>query len=105
MFARWCRTQDGVFDAPSGMELVRRFATLSHDHYLLLYRIVPTRTLPAPYCGQRTHAGGRNVGIGVDVHVHRITNRLGWHAPPTKNPEETRYVPKSLSSPSSLACP
>ncbi|CCM04574.1 uncharacterized protein FIBRA_06755 [Fibroporia radiculosa] len=31
-----------------------------------------------------------NAGIGVDVHVHRITNRLGWHAPPTKNPEETR---------------
>ncbi|KAG6854166.1 hypothetical protein C0991_009818 [Blastosporella zonata] len=31
-----------------------------------------------------------NVGIGVDVHVHRITNRLGWHKPPTKNPEGTR---------------
>ncbi|KAI9508452.1 DNA glycosylase [Russula earlei] len=31
-----------------------------------------------------------NVGIGVDVHVHRITNRLRWHKPPTKNPEETR---------------
>ncbi|KAH7928163.1 DNA glycosylase [Leucogyrophana mollusca] len=33
-----------------------------------------------------------NVGIGVDVHVHRITNRLGWHRKPTKNPEETRLV-------------
>jgi endonuclease III len=32
----------------------------------------------------------RNVGIGVDVHVHRITNRLKWHKPPTKTPEETR---------------
>ncbi|KAF8232589.1 DNA glycosylase [Tricholoma matsutake] len=31
-----------------------------------------------------------NVGIGVDVHVHRITNRLGWHKPPTKTPEATR---------------
>ncbi|PBK62846.1 DNA glycosylase [Armillaria solidipes] len=31
-----------------------------------------------------------NHGIGVGVHVHRITNRLGWHRPPTKNPEETR---------------
>ncbi|KAF7428092.1 DNA N-glycosylase and apurinic/apyrimidinic (AP) lyase [Pleurotus ostreatus] len=31
-----------------------------------------------------------NVGIGVDVHVHRITNRLGWHKPPTNTPEETR---------------
>jgi endonuclease-3 len=26
------------------------------------------------------------------VHVHRITNRLKWHKPPTKNPEETRFV-------------
>jgi len=42
-----------------------------------------------------------NVGIGVDVHVHRITNRLGWHKLPTKNPEETRlnlqsWLPKEL---------
>ncbi|KAK1215676.1 alpha,alpha-trehalase nth1 [Marasmius sp. AFHP31] len=42
-----------------------------------------------------------NHGIGVDVHVHRITNRLGWHKPPTKNPEETRlnlqsWLPKEL---------
>jgi endonuclease-3 len=34
--------------------------------------------------------GDRNVGIGVDVHVHRITNRLKWHKPLTKTPEETR---------------
>lgn len=33
-----------------------------------------------------------NAGIGVDVHVHRITNRLKWHKPPTKTPEETRQV-------------
>ena len=36
--------------------------------------------------------GCSNAGIGVDVHVHRITNRLGWHKPPTKTPEETRSV-------------
>ncbi|KAF9032974.1 DNA glycosylase [Panaeolus papilionaceus] len=40
-------------------------------------------------------------GIGVDVHVHRITNLLGWHKPPTKTPEETRlnlqsWLPKEL---------
>ncbi|KAG8810803.1 DNA N-glycosylase and apurinic/apyrimidinic (AP) lyase [Serendipita sp. 399] len=38
-------------------------------------------------------AWGDNVGIGVDVHVHRITNRLGWHyrgKKETKTPEETR---------------
>ncbi|PPQ65822.1 hypothetical protein CVT24_012049 [Panaeolus cyanescens] len=42
-----------------------------------------------------------NHGIGVDVHVHRITNLLGWHKPPTKTPEETRlnlqsWLPKEL---------
>jgi endonuclease III len=33
-------------------------------------------------------AWGVDEGIGVDVHVHRITNLWGWHA--TKTPEETR---------------
>jgi endonuclease-3 len=33
-------------------------------------------------------AWGRDEGIGVDVHVHRITNLWGWHR--TRNPEETR---------------
>ncbi|KAG8924313.1 DNA N-glycosylase and apurinic/apyrimidinic (AP) lyase [Tulasnella sp. 418] len=42
-----------------------------------------------------------NLGIGVDVHVHRITNRLGWHKKPTATPEQTRlnlqsWLPKSL---------
>uniref|UniRef100_A0A8C5DU25 Endonuclease III-like protein 1 n=1 Tax=Gouania willdenowi TaxID=441366 RepID=A0A8C5DU25_GOUWI len=29
-------------------------------------------------------------GIGVDTHVHRISNRLGWLKKQSKNPEETR---------------
>jgi endonuclease III len=33
-------------------------------------------------------AWGIDLGIGVDVHVHRITNLWGWHT--TKTPEETR---------------
>lgn len=33
-------------------------------------------------------AWGRTEGIGVDVHVHRITNLWGWHK--TNTPEETR---------------
>ncbi|KAI7902212.1 DNA glycosylase, partial [Cokeromyces recurvatus] len=33
-------------------------------------------------------AWNKNIGIGVDVHVHRICNRLGWVK--TKTPEETR---------------
>jgi len=38
-------------------------------------------------------AFGEPSGIGVDVHVHRITNRLGWNK--TKQPEDTR---KALES-------
>ncbi|KAN0061732.1 orotidine 5'-phosphate decarboxylase [Thecaphora frezii] len=42
---------------------------------------------------------GIQVGIGVDTHVHRMTNRLGWHS--TKTPEQTRlnlqsWLPKEL---------
>ena len=35
-------------------------------------------------------AWGRTEGIGVDVHVHRITNLWGWHQ--TRSPEETRAI-------------
>ena len=38
-------------------------------------------------------AWGRDEGIGVDVHVHRITNLWGWHK--TKTPEETRMALES----------
>ncbi|KAE8353205.1 hypothetical protein BDV28DRAFT_165093 [Aspergillus coremiiformis] len=38
-------------------------------------------------------AWGKHEGIGVDVHVHRITNLWGWHQ--TKTPEDTR---KALQS-------
>ncbi|KAI1303258.1 DNA glycosylase [Xylaria venustula] len=36
-------------------------------------------------------AWGRTEGIGVDVHVHRITNLWGWHGKAgSKNPKDTR---------------
>ncbi|KAI9591363.1 DNA glycosylase [Syncephalis fuscata] len=35
-------------------------------------------------------AWGKSIGIGVDTHVHRISNRLGWVH--TKQPEETRQI-------------
>ncbi|CAM1501115.1 Fc.00g102770.m01.CDS01 [Cosmosporella sp. VM-42] len=38
-------------------------------------------------------AWNRTEGIGVDVHVHRITNLWGWNK--TKNPEETRLALQS----------
>lgn len=38
-------------------------------------------------------AWGLHEGIGVDVHVHRITNLWGWHK--TSNPEATRVALES----------
>ncbi|KAJ6630302.1 DNA glycosylase [Mycena sp. CBHHK59/15] len=45
------------------------------------------------------NAWGQNAGIGVDVHVHRITRLLGWHKADT--PEDARvslesWLPKEL---------
>ncbi|GAA5978752.1 hypothetical protein JCM10908_004469 [Rhodotorula pacifica] len=44
---------------------------------------------------------GQNIGIGVDTHVHRITNRLRWHKKETQTAEQTRlnlesWLPKHL---------
>lgn len=35
-------------------------------------------------------AWNKTTGIGVDVHCHRIANRLGWVSKPTTDPEKTR---------------
>ncbi|XP_034248591.1 endonuclease III-like protein 1 isoform X2 [Thrips palmi] len=48
-------------------------------------------------------AWGVVTGIGVDTHVHRISNRIGWVPRQTKNPEETRkaledWLPSDLWS-------
>ncbi|GFS28735.1 hypothetical protein NPIL_208531 [Nephila pilipes] len=47
------------------------------------------------------------VGIAVDTHVHRISNRLGWVRKPTKDPEGTRkalesWLPKDQWGPINL---
>lgn len=36
----------------------------------------------------------QNVGIGVDTHVHRVANRLGWVK--TEKPEDTKVVLEKL---------
>lgn len=42
--------------------------------------------------GSKTKHPNRNAGIGVDVHVHRIANRLGWVNTAKGTPEDTRKV-------------
>lgn len=54
---------------------------------------------PKMACLAMQNAWNESVGIGVDVHVHRISNRLGWVH--TKDPEATRraledWMPREL---------
>lgn len=49
----------------------------------------------AHLCMGAEHGWNKVTGIGVDVHVHRITNLWGWQSPPTKTPEETRMALES----------
>ena len=72
MFSTWSRAEDGVPMSPSRVEHVRAAGSV-----VVFFMFADA-------------VSHRNVGIGVDVHVHRITNRLAWHKPPTKTPEETR---------------
>ena len=72
---RW--SKNGFFNFADSMEFV------SHKHYNLSHS-KKQKTRLILFLSHRNH------GIGVDVHVHRITNLLGWHKPPTKNPEQTR---------------
>ncbi|KAK7068350.1 Endonuclease III-like protein 1 [Halocaridina rubra] len=52
-------------------------------------------------------AWGKLTGVGVDTHVHRISNRLGWTGRTTKTPENTRkaleaWMPESIWSETNL---
>ncbi|KAK4171341.1 putative endonuclease III [Triangularia setosa] len=50
----------------------------------------------AHLCMSAENGWNRVEGIGVDVHVHRITNYWGWTGPKeTKTPEETRMALQS----------
>ncbi|KAL2255690.1 hypothetical protein VTK26DRAFT_2881 [Humicola hyalothermophila] len=50
----------------------------------------------AHLCMSAEHGWNRVEGVGVDVHVHRITNLWGWNGPrPTRTPEETRRALES----------
>lgn len=85
MFSPRGRTKNGIPHSSSSMESVRTFLLVSVEECTFLRKV------------------SRNAGIGVDVHVHRVTNRLGWHKPPTTKPEETRlnlqsWLPVELHS-------
>ncbi len=70
------RTEDGVHHHGGGVEEVRRCCRALHRH---------RSAVTGVHC--------RQVGIGVDVHVHRICNTLGWVK--TSMPEQTRVAVQS----------
>lgn len=53
-------------------------------------RLMRPPTSPTHHLVVIWHRAHRTVGIGVDVHVHRISNRLGWVK--TTTPEATRMA-------------
>jgi len=81
------------------VKYIKNAARILHDKYD--DDIPPTleEVLSLPGVGNKmayllmTHAWNQPLGIGVDVHVHRISNRLGWVK--TETPEQTRVALES----------
>ena len=78
---------------------IKESATILRDQYNSDIPSTAKELMKLPGVGPKmaylcmSAAWGKDEGIGVDVHVHRITNLWGWHK--TKTPEETR---KALES-------
>jgi endonuclease-3 len=73
---------------------IKQVASILNDQYDGDIPSTPEELMALPGVGPKmaylcmSAAWGKHLGIGVDVHVHRITNLWGWH--PTRTPEETR---------------
>ncbi|PYH41280.1 endonuclease III domain-containing protein [Aspergillus saccharolyticus JOP 1030-1] len=78
---------------------IKAAALILRDQYSSDIPSTATELMKLPGVGPKmaflcmSAAWGKHEGIGVDVHVHRITNLWGWHK--TKNPEETRMALES----------
>ncbi|KAL4894442.1 DNA repair protein [Aspergillus ambiguus] len=78
---------------------IKAAAAILRDQYASDIPSSATELMKLPGVGPKmaylcmSAAWGKHEGIGVDVHVHRITNLWGWHK--TKNPEETREALQS----------
>ncbi|KAL4932973.1 endonuclease III domain-containing protein [Aspergillus undulatus] len=78
---------------------IKKTAEIIRDQYDSDIPSTPAGLMKLPGVGPKmaylcmSAAWGKHEGIGVDVHVHRITNLWGWHK--TKTPEETRMALES----------
>ncbi|KZS08087.1 Endonuclease III 1-like protein [Daphnia magna] len=86
---------------------IKKTATILAEHYNSDIPETVEELCKLPGVGQKmavltVNIGwDKTVGIGVDTHVHRIANRLGWTRQPTKTPESTQkeledWLPRSL---------
>ena len=74
--------------------------TLLFRHHILTNSIAPLSANFQVWAQKIVHitvnvAWGQVTGIGVDTHIHRISNRPGWIKKHTKLPEETRIAVES----------
>lgn len=78
---------------------IKAAAVILRDQYNSDIPETPKELMKLPGVGPKmaylcmSAAWGKHEGIGVDVHVHRITNLWGWQK--SKNPEETRMALQS----------
>jgi endonuclease-3 len=78
---------------------IKSTATILRDEFDSDIPSTPKELMRLPGVGPKmaflcmSAAWGRHEGIGVDVHVHRITNLWGWHK--TTTPEATRIALES----------
>ncbi|PGH27605.1 hypothetical protein AJ80_00618 [Polytolypa hystricis UAMH7299] len=78
---------------------IKAAAEILRDEYASDIPSTPEGLMRLPGVGPKmaylcmSSAWGQDEGIGVDVHVHRITNLWGWNK--TKTPEETRAALES----------
>nr|CAB3264467.1 endonuclease III-like protein 1 [Phallusia mammillata] len=78
------------------VEYIKKTASILKEHYDCDIPSTVETLVKLPGVGPKmayltmTCAWDKVVGIGVDVHVHRISNRLGWVKKKTKEPEQTR---------------
>ncbi|KZO90393.1 DNA glycosylase [Calocera viscosa TUFC12733] len=92
----WCRRQYARLGSGGGNQYLRQSMEKLRDEFEGDVPKTVDELCSLPGVGPKMaflclqNAWDINVGIGVDTHVHRITNRLGWHKPPTTTPEQTR---------------
>ncbi|VDN20476.1 unnamed protein product, partial [Dibothriocephalus latus] len=102
--AKWRQTWENIKqmrvnrDAPQKAKFIKKTCEILHSDYADDIPDTVEKLMTLPGVGPKmAHLAMRCAwkiisGIGVDTHVHRISNRLKWVPKPTKTPEQTRLA-------------